>query len=1161
MSATFDNRAGAVRPPALRFLLGVLPLIVLLSSPRAGAQAPALQAEAFPPGEAVVETVLRVPQTGRYSLGAAGRAGGLRLELVDRMAGVIGGAEGTAGARLDAFLEEGEYKVRVGRPPAEPVGLTVRAFSAVGTGRDRFDVPELADGQSFAGELGDLELRSWWVRVDPADPVLLLEAQGRCLADAVLWRDGFWETGLRPAARTLEPRKGRPVTLLEFNQPLEPGWYLLTCVGGPPRPWAGEGEERPFHLSRGGRYLGEMGLLRLAIPESGTASFRVSGRATWIQMEAVSGSERRVPAGGPATGGVGGGGPAGPDGGPPYRLAVAPDRQGGSRHDAAETAGLDGRSGSRRCALRLSGTSGRRWVTLQGPAGAAVEVRWFAATRGPGREALLSLDLARSPAHLLLTLLGAAEGGESLDLTGLVTAAWREGRANKTELWGWEDVPLGADRPLRRRFNGLAPCSVLVAVERRGRYALFEGTAPAAGGPPAAGRYLLQPVDDALAKEGAPPLELRPGEGVDLPARLYLLTVVPESFGILDFALVAAEEGREAAAAEEAERLFASPPPQPGNGSGWTLQSGDGRAGTIRLLLASRGPVTAGLQNRALPLDPEEPACLRLGPGEEFEIPFTARREVRLFVETRSPSPGLQVGADGEPWREERTFAEGGHSLTLFNRSGREAWLIVGARAAGDARLVGRERPRRPDPAALLPSFGEGRPLWRDFERGESAAFLLSVTEPASYRLSTSGRLAMGLTVRTPLRPRLFEAAQNADGRNAALTAYLRPGLYLLQAAAQGASRGRAGVALERLDLLPAGTLAEGVTLRRTVPAGVLLSAEVRIGREGDYRLECTGLRRAFPWRLEDAGGWPVGAPVGSGPAEARLAPGAYRYLSAAEPVATRRLLSLRAVEAAGADPAARTARRLPIALGRAYPRIWVEEEGRPEDVFPFTLPAALRLSLALSEGMRFRVVDAAGAVAAGGLGGEPAGLELPAGAYELRVRRVEEDNLAPYELALDSESLFAGSERAVACPGEVPVAVGGEGTVELWSRGGTEVEAVLTDGQGRVVARGEPIPDDWNFRLVADLPPGRYRLQLSPPGAGGGGAAVAAGEGGPAGRTPAGRSIPRRSIPGRSTKRSRRRLPERSTPGRNTGRAAGKGPEGITREGGTGRRRGRRSW
>ena len=808
---------------------------------------------------------------------------------------------------------------------------------------------------------------------------------------------------------------------------------------------------QPFSLARGGRYLGEMGALRLTLPERGTASFRVSGRATWFQLEAPA--------------------PSGPDDGRVFRLAVAPDRQGVSRHEASQAAGIDGKSASRRCAVRVSGASGRRWVTLQGPPGAAVEVRWFAALRDPGREALLAVGLARPEGSSLLTVLGAAEGGDSVDLTGLLAESWRDGWTTRVESRDWQAVPLDADRPLRRRFNSLAPVSLLLEVGERGRYALFEGAEAEAGG-----RYLLRPVDDVLAGEEAPPVELRPGEGVDLLPRLYLLTIVPETFGVLDFALAAEEEGK--------GRLFASPPPEPVNGFSRTGLAASRSSADLRLLLASRGPAAAGLVNRPLPLDPEEPACLRVGPGEELEFPVTAGREVCLFLEARSPSPGLAFQVDREPWRAERVFAPGRHSVRLFNRSGRETWLIIGARAAGDAQEVGRERPRRPDPAALLPSFSEGRPLWRDFERGESATFLLSVTEPASYRLSTAGRLAMGLAIRTPLRPRLFEAAQNADGRNAEVTAYLRPGLYLLQASAQGASRGRAGVKLERLALLPAGTLVEGATLRRTVPAGVLLDAEVRIEREGDYRLECVGLGRSFPWRLEDAGGWPVGEPVGSGPLAARLGPGIYRYLSAADATATRRLLSLRAAGGAAEEPSARTARRLPIELNRVYPRVWVEEEGRPEDVFPFTLPAALRLSLALSAGMRFRVAGPGGAVAAGGLGGEPAGLELAAGAYELRVQRVEEDNLAPYQLALNTDALFAGAERAVPCPGTVPVAVGGGGTVELWSRGGTEVEAVLRDGQGRVVARGEPIPDDWNFRLVADPPPGRYLLQLAPPGA-----------------------------------------------------------------------------
>ncbi len=1080
MKATKWHRADAFRHPAPRLLVTVLSLLAASAS-LAHAEAPALDRSALPPGEAAAEAVLRVPETGRYSIRADGRAAGLRLELVDRMAGTIAGTAGTASARLDIFLEKGEYKVRVGRDPAEPVGLAVHAFSEAGGAADRFDVPELTDGEEYAGELHDLELRSWWVRVDPADPVLLLEAQGRCLADAVLWRDGFWETGLRPVARILEPQPGRPVTLLEFNTRLEPGLYLLTCAGGPPRPWAGEVAAEPFSLARGGRYLGELGAVRVTLPERGTASFRVSGRATWVQMEAP--------------------GPVGPDDPQGYRLAVAPDRQGASRYEAAQAAVIDAKSASRRGTVRPSGSSGRRWVTLQGPPGAEVEVRWFPAVGSSGGNALLPLGLARPRTGSLLTVLGAAEGGDSLDLTGLLTETWRDGWTARMEARDdWQAVHLGTGFPLRRRFNSLAPASLLLEVGERGPYTLYERSGE--GGAPGAearGRYLLQPMDDVLSGEDAPPIELVPEKTVDLPARLYLLTILPATFGILDFVLIAEEERGRPAGAAEARRLFAAPPPAPGNGFSRTGLAAEHGSADLRLLLVSRGSVAAGLVSRPLPLDLEEPVCLRAGPGEELAFSFSVRRETHLFLEAFSPSPGLDLRVDAEPWRPERMLAEGEHSVHLLNRSGQETWLIIGTRTAGEAAdpAAARERPQRPDPARLLPSFSEGRPLWRDFERGGTATFLLSVTEPASYRVTTVGRLAMGLTVRTPLQTHLFDAAQNADGRNAAVTAYLRPGLYLLQASAQGASRGRAGVLLERLGVLPAGMLAEGVTLRRTVPAGVVLGAEVRIERDGDYRLECLGLGRSFSWRLEDAGGWPVGQPVGSGPLETHLAAGTYRYLSAADPTATRRLLSLQAAGGAAEDPSARTARRLPIELDRTYSRIWVEAEGRPEDVFPFSLPAPLQLSLVLSEGMRFRVVDPGENAVAGGLGGEPVALELPAGAYELRVRRVEEDNLAPYQLALGTDTLYTGAARAVACPGSVPVSVGAGGTVELWSRGATEVEAVLWDGNGRVAVRGEPIPDDWNFRLVADLPPGVYLLQLAPPGSGDGGGTAASLDGG----------------------------------------------------------------
>ena len=51
---------------------------------------------------------------------------------------------------------------------------------------------------------------------------------------------------------------------------------------------------------------------------------------------------------------------------------------------------------------------------------------------------------------------------------------------------------------------------------------------------------------------------------------------------------------------------------------------------------------------------------------------------------------------------------------------------------------------------------------------------------------------------------------------------------------------------------------------------------------------------------------------------------------------------------------------------------------------------------------------------------------------------------------------------------GMIPISIGSGGTAEIWSYGGNELEAALVDDSGKLVARGETIQDDWNFRIVA---------------------------------------------------------------------------------------------
>jgi hypothetical protein len=1018
----------------LVLLSGLLPA-ALYSAPGADPLSPPwLESSNLPAGPQAAETLLRVNGLGRYALQARSPRANARLELVDRMAGVLGGAQG----RLDLFLEPGEYKLRVRKETGDPVELAVRAFDPANRDPEgRYG--ELGEAESLQTTLRDFQTLSWWVQVDESRPDLHLLLEGRSLQEAVLWAEGAWETGQRPLRRVRESLPGRPVTSLEFSLRLAPGRYLLTAVGGPRLAWARDTEEEPLVVRRGARSLGEMGLLDLVFDQTGEEHFLAAGTTSFYQLAAANNRG--------------------------YRLAAAVQRPGGSRFDSDAQAQIDAKSDSYRCALNTGAASALHWLVVAGPPGERVQLRWLPA-RTEQRDPLLHQQYAPQKAHLT-TLLAAAEGEESVDLTAVQVDIRRQGGQRLAELRELRGPSVGPGQPLRRRINSLGPDAFLLRVLRAGTYSLQENAREAG-----TARYSFWLLEDQLQGNDSP-VQAAGGERVELKEKLYLVGVEPVKGGILDFAIMAERTG--------AGALFSSPAPRPANGLCWLTAKTEQESFLLlnnRFQVPSgvsrRYPVPVGVSLRELPADPANPLCVMVPPQGRLELP------VRLASEARIASSDAGFAAarvDGQPWRPETAYPAGDHLLALSNPGATEAWhllsLLPPERTAAAAPL--------PDPRAGLPRLAEGQPAWRTFRRGEKASFLLSVREPASYRLSTSGRLAMRLTVRTALQPRLAAAASRSDEPNAVLTAYLRPGDYLLEAETVGASAGRAGLLLERVELV-AGSLAEGAVLRRTVPAGALLAADLRVEQQGHYQLECLALGRSFAYRLEDEGGWPVGPAAAPGVFSGILPPGRYRYVSAAETVPTRRLLALRRVPAP--EPYDPKARSVSLALNRTYGKTWLEAPGRPEDVFTLECAAPLRATLHLSEGMLFRLGPAGQTPVYQGGGGQPREVELQAGRHELRVRSAAEDNLKEYRLALATADLAEGIPQAAPLPfGIVPFSVGRQGTVEIWSYGPAEADGALYDAEGRLVARAEPIADDWKFRIVAALAPGRYQLVVSSPG------------------------------------------------------------------------------
>lgn len=1025
-------RSGGV---AGRRRLGWLLVLALAGSRTLAAQAAAAPAAGPSFDRAVVPAAgrqlaeLRVAEFGRYSIAVESRVG-VALQVVDRMAGA-GPVEGEAGARdgrVDLFLDRGEVRV-VALGPNLGRGearLAVRTFRELSPE----PAPLLVEERLESSELGDLEQRSWWLEI-AARRRVVLEAAGRHLADLRLWQGGSWLVDAEPRIDRIEPLAGRPLRRARLAAELAPGLYRLTAYGGVEEPWPQGGAERPLHLRWGLPRRSAAARDALTVGPFGSERFLVPARANFFRIE--------LPEGRPATLGVAAFDPEDPFAEPELSWSVTKE----SLPPVAE--------GSYRA------EEGWLAVTVSGAAGERVLLQHFDATR--------RVELAGKGRYWIGSV-HAGAAGDSIDATG-VLFAWPKGAPERTRVEAAQAIALASTRSWRRRFNLLEPATLFLRVLEAGSFQL------AARG--AAAEFRLEPLRlDAPPGYEPPPLRPAPAEW-QLDPGYYVLTLVPKEVGIAEVAL----RPRSGAATSDAPLLGAVR-------FGVVALRGDT---SYELLINDQPGVTAGPIARPLPLDLDMALPLPLAPGEEIEVP--ARAKLPSLASARAEDGSrLELAAGGGAWSESLELAAGEHLLRV--RSARSEPVTVTLGFEPIERRAATPLPALPAPTlAALPAFprlAAGPALPFDLGRRETATFLIEAEEPALYLVDTTGLLATEASLRTRVRPRLAAAAENGSGRNAALRAYLREGDYQLTVAARGESAGHLGARLRRAALADGGALADGDTARATLPADGAVAYRFAVAEPSTWRLSALALGGPLAFRVEDADGWPVAAPVFEGEARLALEPGGYRAIVLPRGTPARALTRLERVVAAaraeGHGPH-------PLAFGAAADHLWTETpaagEPRRPDRWTFTLPAAANVTITLSDEMEGELLrlDPDGAARVGAATAlRPFGGALEPGDYAFDARCSRRNHRAPYTIRLESEELLEGTARAVRAPANLALSTSGAGEVEISSYGAADVRARLFAGDGRLLAASDDRPDDWNFLISRRLPADRYRLRVDPVGA-----------------------------------------------------------------------------
>ncbi len=985
---------------------------------------------------------LRIAAFGRYAVRVESKQG-TAVQLVDRMAGpgTPAGRAGEADGRLDLLLDRGEYRLLMTghRSGSGDAKLDVRAF----TERHAPRAPLLVELKPVDEELGDFEQVSYWLDLTESRTVWL-EAAGRSLADLRLWRDGSWLVAAEPEREVVQPVVGQPLLVCRLAVALEPGLYLLTAYGGAPRHWAVDDGRQPFHLRFGIPTLGAAGRRRMTVSAFGRDSFLVPGRTSFFRLE--------LPEARPAVLEAGDLEPARPFA-PPERRAEITKK---SRPPVAE--------------LLLDDTprpDADRIVSVSGEAGQPYLLQHF--------ELREHYEFGGSGAYWVATV-HAGAAVDSIDATGILVRSRRLDETGPWEPFAEQTILLGLRSGWARRANLLATATLFVHVKQSGTYEVaVEGVRAAVRVEP----FFVSPPSGYEA----PPWQPSPS-GWELDAGYYVVTLRPDQKGVaritmrprglLDRALDAVGLG-------SGQSLL---PPRPSVTFPQLSLDGDRH---YTLFLNRQPEVRAGAVVRARPLDLSDPLPIAQTLGDAVSVPFGAEEPGTLRAEAEDGQP-LEMSLDDGPWDKQPAVVPGSHVVAV-RLPGKET-VVYSLRFEPQRLASTTPLPVLPDARlASLPRFDRltaEKPQLLDLGAEASRTFLVRADRPGLYRVQSTGLLATAGTLRSRTVASLSSASQNGVGRNFSLGQYLREGEYQVTVGVQGRSQGHLGLELVETRAGDGGDLRSRIPARVTLAAGEAIAYRFTITKPGRFRVRSLGLERGFRCRLEDDQGWPLVAPGGAADLTRDFEPGRYRFTVLPETTPARVVTLIEPVVAAPLRRRGHGPYRLPLA--RRLEHVWLEPTAgeRVPDRWELKLPAPAKVRVELTGGMEGRlasleVADAKPIEVPVGRGFEGV---LAAGAYRLEVVSARPNNRATYQLAVWPEPLLAGLERGVNVPAEVPVSIGPAGLYEIATFGASDVRGRLYDGEGRLVARSDDRPDDWNVQIAGTLATGSYRLRLEPVGA-----------------------------------------------------------------------------
>jgi hypothetical protein len=1038
-----------MRRVAQQFIILSLWLLILMSAKlHAGANQAKAKTDSPPaqleqnvlPAAESHKTLLNVARFGRYSLLAVSKQG-TALQLIDRMAGP-GEIEGKAGeqdGRLDAFLERGQYQVvTYGHKRASgTVRIDLHPFTELNLPQP----PQLIDFKLVEGQLHDFEQLSYWLDIKQRQFVIL-EAAGRSLSDLRLWKDGNWLMEAQPAMQIIHPKEGQPLLTCRLNVELDPGLYLLTAYGGPSQSWAEESKSHPFYLREGIPRLGMAGRRRFVTSPFGTDRYLVPGSANYFRMELPEARAAKLQV-------------DWFDASRSFDLSESVSEI--SKKSVPPVAELHTAGGNDRDhVITINAEAGQPYVLQQ------FEIKYVYSFEG-------NKEYWISTIHSGFT-------ADSVDATAIVTSR-QSMPPSRDELFREQTIEIGSKEYWHRRINVLDRTTLFMHIKDAGSYQLICQGIEA--------QYQVEPFTVNRPKDYKTPQPKPCGANWDLDAGYYILTVTPTTKGVADLLMRPADlldiilntigwgKSVPITPSREATRFSQIPLAQ-------------NRTYTIHL---NRQPeVKAGVILRALPMDLADPLYVVQEPAETVTIPFQLKEPGTLRAEAEDGSL-LEMSLDGSPWQTAISADIAAHTVAVRHSLKNAALYTL---AAIPKRLDAQTPLPSISPQALaaLPKFpiiDENTSPFGNLQKRQSKTYLLKADKAALYQLQSTGLLATAGNLRSRTNPSFVRKSQNGVGRNFNLQQYLREGDYQMTVTTEEESAGHFGLQLIRTAVRNAGFLTSKIPARTTLEPGQAVAYYFQITTPGEFRVRALGEGRTFHCRLEDKDGWPVIPPNIEADISRYFAAGQYRLVILPE-VTTARVVAQ--IEPTPRQRSFKGHGPHLLKLAEKIDHVWMEPEGeqpRTPDQWEFIVPAPIEAFIDLSNEMQgnlLRMDDSGNGIQIDKvMPSRTFKAKLDAGRYRLETVAIRRNNRAPYRVAIMPAELVVGLSRDVQAPISIPLSVGKTGLVEINSFGSDDVQARLFDNQGHLMSFNDDRPDDWNFLIAQVLPPGRYRLDVSPSG------------------------------------------------------------------------------